>query len=164
MIPNDQIAKNVARYVRDLLDYDEQLIRFDRENTQQNDLVTNYIVVNTSSLQTVINHGESYDGDSEIMTYSSSEKRSIVLEFYGQGAYSNAESFSILNQSQKAREASRDLGLTIKNVSSVTDVKQLLGFQYGNRVHVEFIIQYCPSADVSVLRVDTVESTITVDK
>ena len=58
MIPNNPIAKNVARYVRDLLDYDEQLIKFDRENTQQNDLVTNYIVINTSSPQTVISHGE----------------------------------------------------------------------------------------------------------
>ncbi|EAA9292695.1 hypothetical protein A2I22_25385 [Salmonella enterica] len=37
--------KAVARFVRDLLDYDEQLIKFDRRNVQASDFSTGYIVV-----------------------------------------------------------------------------------------------------------------------
>lgn len=159
----NQSIISVARYVRDLLDYDENLIQFDRKNTQQSDTVTGYIVVNGSGIQNVLNHGSSYDGDAEIMEYSKSESRLITLEFYGTDAYENAELFSLLNQSQKAREVSRGLGLTIYNVSQATDVKQLLGYQYGNRVHVDFNIQYCPSVAVDVLRVDATEYDILVD-
>lgn len=148
---------NVARYVRDLLSYDENLIQFDRKNTQETNTVTSYIVVNGSSIANVLSHGASYDGNTEIIEYSASEVQSITLEFYGDNAYSNAKSFSLLSQSQKAREVSRDLELTIKNISSVTDVKQLLGYQYGNRVHVEFNIQYCPSVSVDTLRVDAAQ-------
>lgn len=156
--------KNVARYVRDLLDYDENLIQFDRSNTQESDTETSYIVVNGSSIANVLSHGATYNSNTEIMEYSASEAQAITLEFYGDNAYTNAESFGLLNQSQKAREVSRNLGLTIKNVSSATDVKQLLGYQYGNRVHVQFNIQYCPSIDVETLRVDTAQYEILVDK
>lgn len=159
----NQSIINVARYIRDLLDYDENLIQFDRKNTQQSDTVTGYIVVNGSGVQNVLSHGSSYDGDAEIMEYSKSESRLITLEFYGSDAYENAELFSLLNQSQKAKEISRGLGLTIYNVSQVTDIKQLFGYQYGNRVHVDFNIQYCPSVYVETLRVDASEFEILVD-
>lgn len=160
----NEAIKSVARYVRDLLDYDESLIKFDRRNTQQEDLVTDYIVVNSSAIQNKLSHGKSYNGDTEIMTYSSSDQQAITLEFYGDNAYQNAELFSILNDSQKAKEVSRTLGLTIYKISNVTDVRQIMGYQYGNRVHVEFNIQYCPNVAVSLLRVDTVEPEFLVDK
>lgn len=154
---------NVARYIRDLLDYDENLIQFDRKNTQQSDAVTSYIVVNGSGVDNVLAHGSSYNADSEIMEYSSSTAKPITIEFYGNDAYTNAKNFTVLNQSQKAREVSRNLGLTIKNVAQATDVKQLLGYQYGNRVHIDFNIQYCPAINVDTLRVDATQYDILVD-
>ncbi|AGH07346.1 hypothetical protein VPGG_00029 [Vibrio phage VBM1] len=159
----NQSIINVARYVRDLLDYDENLIQFDRKNTQQSDAVTGYIVVNGSGVGRAMSHGSGYDGDNEVMEYSTAIAKPITLEFYGSSAYENAELFMLLNKSQKAREISRDLGLTIYDVSQDTDVKQLLGYQYGNRIHIDFNIQYCPSVAVDVLRVDATEYDILVD-
>lgn len=156
--------KQVARFVRDLLEYNEQLIKFDRRNTQKEDLDTNYIVVNSSSPQNSLSKGATYNSDNEIMTYSSSEQQSITLEFYGKDAYTNASLFSSLSKSQKAKELSSNLDFTIYNVSNTADVRQIMGYQYGNRVHIEFNIQYCPSTNVETLRVDEVPLGILFDK
>ena len=144
----------VARYVRDLLVYDEALIKFDREDTQQNDVDTSYIVVNSSEVSTVLSTGQQYDGDVEIMNYNATLSQSFTIEFYGNLAYSNAQEFTLKTRSQKAKEILRGLKITVYNVSSVTDVKQLLGSQYGNRVHVTFNITYTPNVNVDTLRID----------
>lgn len=145
----------VARFVRDLLTYDEQLIKFDRRNVVASDFATNYIVVNGSLPQAVLARGKSYDGGSEVMTYTSAVSHAIVLEFYGDGAYANAEAFLMLSESQKANELRRKNALTIMAVSNITDVGQLLGQSHGNRVHLSFNVQYAPAHDVQTLRIDT---------
>lgn len=75
--------KAVARFVRDLLDYDEQLIKFDRRNVQASDFSTSYIVVNGSLPQSVLARGQRFNGDAEIMTYSASVSHAIVPSFTG---------------------------------------------------------------------------------
>lgn len=150
-------AVSVARFVRDLLTYNEQLIKFDRTMTQQDDLNTGYIVVNTSAQAATQSRGKSFDGEAEVMKYSATMQQSVVLEFYGDAAYTNANDFLLLSDSQAARDLKRSLGLTVHNVRQMTDVKQLLGSQYGNRVHVEFNITYTPSRDVATLRIDSTQ-------
>lgn len=150
-------AITVARFVRDLLSYNEQLIKFDRSMTQQDDLNTGYIVVNTSNLSSVQSRGRNYNGDAEEMNYNATMQQSVTLEFYGDGAYTNANDFLVLSDSQAARDLKRALGLTTYNVRQSTDVKQVLGSQYGNRVHVEFNITYTPNQSVEVLRIDSTQ-------
>lgn len=75
--------KAVARFVRDLLDYDEQLIKFDRRNVQASDFSTSYIVVNGSLPQSILARGQRFNGDTEVMTYSASVSHSIVPSFTG---------------------------------------------------------------------------------
>lgn len=152
-----QHAITVARFVRDLLAYDEKLIKFDRSMTQQDDLNTSYIVVNTSNLSSVQSRGRTYDGDAEVMNYNATVQQSVVLEFYGDDAYTNKEDFLVLSDSQAARDLKRSLGITTYNVRQSTDVKQVLGSQYGNRVHVEFNMTYTPNRDVDVLRIDSTQ-------
>lgn len=123
--------KAVARFVRDLLDYDEQLIKFDRRNVQASDFSTSYIVVNGSLPQSVLARGQRFNGDAEVMTYSASVSHAIVLEFYGDKAYVNAESFMMLSESQHANELRRTHSLTIMAVSNIIDVGQLLGQSHG---------------------------------
>ena len=147
--------KAVARFVRDLLDYDEQLIKFDRRNVQPSDFSTSYIVINGSLPQSVLARGQRFNGDAEVMTYSASVSHAIVLEFYGDEAYSNAEKFLMRSESQSANELRRALALTIMAVSNITDVGQLLGQSHGNRVHLSFNVQYAPAHDVQTLRIDT---------
>lgn len=151
----EQHVRKVAMFVRDMLDYDEALIKFDRRDTQQEDVNTSYIVVNNSQASTVLSTGQSYDGDNEIMNYNTTLSQAFTIEFYGDLAYTNSQQFTLLTRSQKAKELLRNLLITVYNVSSATDVKKLLGSQYGNRVHVDFNINYTPSTDVEVLRIDT---------
>lgn len=156
--------KAVARFVRDLLDYDEQLIKFDRRNVQASDFSTSYIVVNGALPQAVIARGQRFNGAAEVMTYSASVSHAIVLEFYGDEAYSNAENFLILSESQRANELRRAQALTIMAVSNITDVGQLLGQSHGNRVHLSFNVQYAPAHDVQTLRIDTPQFQFLEDK
>mgnify|MGYP000969780723 CR=1 FL=1 len=145
----------VARFVRDLLNYDEQLIKFDRRNVQASDFSTSYIVVNGSLPQSVLARGQRFDGAREVMTYTAAVSHAIVLEFYGDSAYTNAQAFLMLSKSQQANELHRSNALTIMAVSSITDVGQLLGQSHGNRVHLSFNVQYSPAHDVETLRIDT---------
>lgn len=154
----------VARFVRDLLGYDEQLIKFDRKNIISTDFATSYIVVNGNLPQSVLARGQRFNGVTEVMTYTAAVSHSIVLEFYGDGAYSNAEDYLMLSASQKANELRRKNGLTIMSVSNITDVGQLLGQSHGNRVHLSFNIQYAPARDVQTLRIDTPQFQFLEDK
>ncbi|EPA3161959.1 hypothetical protein ACQ26C_003508 [Yersinia enterocolitica] len=154
----------VARFVRDLLDYDEQLIKFDRRNIISSDFAASYIVVNGSLPQSVLARGQRFNGDTEVMTYTATVSHSIVLQFYGDSAYTNAESFLILSESQLANELRRKNALTIMSVSNITDVGQLLGQSHGNRVHLSFNVQYAPARDVQTLRIDTPQFQFLEDK
>lgn len=154
----------VARFVRDLLAYDEQLIKFDRKNIIATDFATSYIVVNGILPQSVLARGQRFNGATEVMTYTAAVSHSIVLEFYGDKAYSNAEDYLMLSASQKANELRRKNGLTIMSVSNITDVGQLLGQSHGNRVQLSFNIQYAPARDVQTLRIDTPQFQFLEDK
>ncbi|EPR2254944.1 phage neck terminator protein [Yersinia enterocolitica] len=154
----------VARFVRDLLDYDEQLIKFDRRNIISSDFAMSYIVVNGSLPQSVLARGQRFSSDAEVMTYTAAVSHSIVLEFYGYNAYTNAESFLMLSESQLANELRRKNALTIMSVSNITDVGQLLGQSHGNRVHLNFNVQYAPARDVQTLRIDTPQFQFLEDK
>lgn len=154
----------VARFVRDLLGYDEQLIKFDRRNIISSDFAASYIVVNGSLPQSVLARGQRFNGDTEVMTYTATVSHSIVLEFYGDSAYTNAESFLMLSESQLANELRRKNALTIMSVSNITDVGQLLGQSHGNRVHLSFNVQYAPARDVQTLRIDTPQFQFLEDK
>lgn len=154
----------VAKFVRDLLVYDEQLIKFDRTDIPEGDFSTSYIVVNGSNIANRTSSGRNYDGELEIMNYNSSFVQGIILEFYGDDAYVNSSKFELINPSQLGADLKRALGLSISYVSSSTDVKQILGNSHGNRVHLEMNINYNPSFDVATLRVDSTEFTIIEDK
>lgn len=156
--------KAVARFVRDLLDYDEQLIKFDRRNIQASDFSTSYIVVNGAMPQAVLARGQHFDGATEVMTYTAAVSHAIVLEFWGDSAHTNAEAFLMLSESQRANELRRTHALTIMAVSNITDVGLLLGQSHGNRLHLSFNVQYAPAHDVQTLRIDTPQFQFLEDK
>ncbi len=159
-----QILKNIAIFIRDLLDYDEQLIKFDRDNMPEKDFTTSYIVVNGSSIVNKTSSGSVFNGDTEVMQYDISESRQIILEFYGSDAFINSGNFSLLTQSQKAYDLKRNLYLSIGRVSKATDVAQVLGNTFGNRVHLEMNVQYNESVNVETLRIDTAQFEFLEDK
>lgn len=155
--------KEMARYIRDLLEHDEQLIKFDHIDQTQVDPQTNYIVINDSGINTTLSNSSSYDPELEIMTRNQSRNASIKLEFYGTDAQANVERFCVLNNSEKARQLKLKRDITVYTPSTALNLKSLLGNQYGNRWHLDILIEYTISAELEVLRVDTPNEQITED-
>jgi len=156
--------KVMARYVRDLLEYDSNLIRPDKKNFSQDDFGTDYIVINTSQPTKRLTKGRTYDGDKEVMNYNETSSQTFVIEFYGENAFNNVNRFTVLNDSQQARDIRYLQGLTACSVMSQTDVKQMIGSSYGNQINVEINAMISRDIDVDTLRIDTPQIEYQEDK
>jgi hypothetical protein len=145
---------NLQRFIRDLLDYDENLIERGRRNFEQADFETDYIVVDGIGAARALTRSERFDDVDEQMHYIRRFAKPCTIDFYGTGAFTNADDFVTLLGSQESKELQESLGITVGSVSSVTDVKQLTGQQYGERLQVEIVMQYNVVKTVSTLRID----------
>ncbi len=153
----------VAKFVRDLLNYDEQLIRFGRENFELTGMEESYIGLDMVSPAVRLGGGQRYDGTQEVMTYSEQWIAPVTLSFYGADAQANMNTFRLLLSSQKALELQGELSIAIFKVTSAIDIKLLTGQQYNNRIDISFNVGYFARADVDTLRIDTAEMTFLVD-
>jgi hypothetical protein len=143
----------VAKFTRDLLGVDEQLIRPGRHNFTQDEMTRQYIVIDVLSLVRV-SESESFDGDSEEVSYGDIWRGTFTLDFYGTDAYNRAKDFGRLARSQTAAELKRALGLTIYRASRAQNVAQLTGQQYGERWQVEIVVDVSEATMASTLRID----------
>lgn len=151
------VLKLVALFVRDLLSYDEQLIRIGRQNFEREEFETAYIVVDALGQTQAVARIEVYDGDAEAMAYGSVWRGSVTLDFYGPGAYNRAREFCLLARSQAAYELKTALGVVVYDPHGLTDVKALTGQQYGERVQVEMVVEHSADVVVDTLRIDTAQ-------
>lgn len=153
----------IAIYVRDLLDYDESLIKFGRYNGELDGTDTGYIVVDELA-SVPAGRTEVFDEDAESMEYGRQMVGDFTVNFYGDDAYTNAKQFQILGMSQAGYELQRDLGIAVYHPTNATDLKFLSGTQYANRYEVELKVQYRESVAVDTLRIDTAEITVLNNK
>ena len=144
-----------ALFIRDLLDYDEQLIRIGRQNYDIEAFNVGYIGVDSLGASRRLASGEQYDGTLEQMTYQQQWMAPVTISFYGSDAWSTATNFALLIQSQKALELQESLGIGVFQASGLTDVKMLTGQQYGERQEITLNVRYATSAAVDTLRIDT---------
>ena len=148
------VLKKLALFTRDVLSYDENLIRIGRQNFQRKEFEEDYIVVDGIGASTPTGRIESYDGDTEVQSIGVRSTKPCTLDFYGDNAFTNAAEFRLSLRTQLAYELQKDLGIGVYGVSTETDVKALTGQQYGNRVQLELNVQYCETIDVDTLRID----------
>jgi len=146
-----------ALFVRDLLSYDEQLIRIGRQNYDIDDFTIGYIGVDSLGAAQRLASGEKYDGIAELMSYQQQWQAPVTISFYGAEAWSTATRFALLIQSQKSRELQEILGIGIYQASGLTDVKILTGQQYGERQELTLNVRYATAADIDTLRIDTAQ-------
>ena len=144
-----------ALFIRDLLDYNEQLIRIGRKNFDIEDFTIPYIGLDSLGAARRLASGERYNGTIEQMTYQQQWQAPVTLSFYGTSAWATATRFALLIQSQKSLELQESLGLGVYQASSLTDVKMLTGQQYGERQELTINVRYATYADIDTLRIDT---------
>lgn len=155
--------KTLAIFTRDLLTYNEQLIRIGRQNFERTDLEKNYIVIDGIGAAIPLSKIETYDGTLEKLSFGSRVTKPCTLDFYGDNAYTNARTFLFMLRSQLSYEKQVTLGIGVHEVSGITDVKALTGQVYGNRVQLEINLQYCDSLTIDTLRIDTAQISIIKD-
>jgi len=158
LTPPNPLLQKVAILIRDLMQYNnEDLIKIGRQNMPQNDFKTSYIVVDQLGDRIRESSSEKFDGVNEVMTYGAVYKTEIAVEFYGDDAYSNANRLIGLLRSQASFERKQSLGIGTYQPRALTDLKQLTGQQYGNRLQTSFIVQDNGAVDVNTLRIDTAQ-------
>lgn len=150
----------IAKLVRDLLNYDEQLIRIGRHGESREDFETAYIVVDALAPAAPVGNMETYDGTAEELKLGSMWRGSVTLDFYGDSAYTRARDFSLLAKSQTAYELKRTLGINAYYASGPTDLKALTGQQYGERVQIEMVVEISADVTIDTLRIDTAQTEI----
>lgn len=155
--------KQLALFTRDLLTYNEQLIRVGRQNFKREDLEASYIVIDGLGAATPLSRLETFDGTLEKLSFGARVSKPCTLDFYGDNAYTNAKAFTLMLRSQLSYELQTTLGIGVYDVSSITDVKALTGQVYGNRVQLEINLQYCEALTIDTLRIDTAQISIIKD-
>jgi len=150
----------VAKLVRDLLGYNEQLIRIGRHGKSREDFETAYIVIDTLAPAALVGNMETYDGTAEQLKLGSMWRGSVTLDFYGDSAYTRARDFSLLAKSQAAYDLKRTLGINAYHASGPTDLKALTGQQYGERVQIEMVVEISADVTIDTLRVDIAQTEI----
>ena len=144
-----------ALFIRDLLTYDEQLIRIGRQNYDITDFTIGYIGVDSIGPARRLASGEKYDGTLEVMQYQQQWIAPVTVSFYGDEAWSTAANFALLIQSQKSLELQESLEIGVFQAIGLTDVKMLTGQQYGERQELTLNVRYATTANVDTLRIDT---------
>jgi len=149
------VTARVARVVRDLLGYDEQLIRLGRENYNRSDYDAGLIVVDATTPSTRAGNLESFDGDAEELSIGEIVTGDVTLDFYGDGAYSRAREVELRLRSQDAYDLAKANAVHIQPPRTLTDVKALTGGDYSDRWQLEMAVQYSPGIVIDTRRLES---------
>lgn len=150
----EPILIQLQRYVRDLLGHPEQYVKVGRQNFNRQDFELPYIVVDSLSGDIPLASSESYDGDTEKMRYTELVSRAFTFDFYGPTAATLCSTFRLLARGHNSGDLQQELGITVYHPGAATNVKQLTGQQYGERMQLECQVHYSPSVIVDILRID----------
>jgi len=107
---------------------------------------------------------ETYDGDTEVLSLGGIWKGPVTLDFYGANTYNRAIDFSLRLRSQAGLELKEALGVTVYHPTGPTDLKQLTGQQYGERVQIEMQVEISIDVDIDTLYIDTAQTEIRTEK
>lgn len=150
----DPLYIGLMRFARDLLGHPEEFIKAGRQNFDRQHFELPFIVVDSLAADVPLSSSESFDGETEQMTYSEQVSRPITFDFYGPDAAVTSQRFRLLCRSQASSELQDKLGITVYHPSGITDVKALTGQQYGERKQLQCQVHYSPSVIVDILRID----------
>ena len=158
--------KQLGRFTRDLLEYDEQLIKFGRDGFVRESFDKGFIAIDSIGPAIRIGRGNRFNGETETHTITARIQAPCTLNFYGttdpkcESAYDRAARFMLMIQSQRSFDLQYQFNISVYLASSITDVKALTGQQYGENFEIAVNIQYNESVDLSVKRIDTAQVAI----
>ena len=152
----------VANFTKALMNDINLIIILGRENFENVDFIKDLILIDSLTAAKNISATDSYNGTSEIQTFTTYFNQLFTLDFYGDNAYINANKFVALLRSEKANWYLKDYNLSMLNANSIIDLKDLLGTDYTNRYQVEVSVNYFVNVDITTLKIDTINYEITL--
>lgn len=150
----EPILIQLQRYVRDLLTHPEQYVKAGRQNFNRQEFEQPYIVVDSLSGDVPLASSKKYDDVAEQMEYAELVSRSFTFDFYGPTAATLCSRFRLLARGELSSDLQQDMKITVFHPGAATNVKQLTGQQYGERMQLECQVHYSPSLIVDILRID----------
>jgi hypothetical protein len=153
----------LARFLRDLIDHPEDLIKIGRNEEDRIDFAEDYIVIDSLAPATSTHTSESYNGIGEELTYSAHMRQIVTIEFFGNNASANSVRFLLMLKSDLACDLQVANGITVHHITQTIDLKALTGQQYGNRIQSELVLFYTESLTTPVLRIDEAQFTFLKD-
>lgn len=150
------IRKVLSRFTRDLLSYNEQLIRVGRRNFERKDFDLDYIVIDESEGDK-ISHAETFDSSNDQIKYTDNYRSPMTLDFYGLNGRSNAYSWVSQLSTQRSTELQKTYGITVLSPSRVINVGALTGTDYGNRYQVNLNVWHNEEYQEETLSIDTAQ-------
>lgn len=145
----------LAKFTRDLLSVDEQLVRVGRLNFERDDFDDTLIAIDSIGPATRLASSQSFDGAAELMSYSDTHSLPVTINFFGDTAYTLSAAFRLSLRSQPSIELQRLYEVTVFQPSTVTDLKHLAGSGYTDRVELTLNIHVVDTIDIDTLRIDT---------
>lgn len=152
----------VADFTKALMNDEDLIIILGRENFENVDFTQDIILIDSLTVARNISATDSYNGTSEIQTFTTYFNQLFTLDFYGDNAYVNANKFIALLRSEKANWYLKDYNLSMMNANSIIDLKDLLGTDYTNRYQVEVSVNYFVNVNIDTLRIDTINYEISL--
>ena len=152
----------VANFTKALMNDINLNIILGRENFENVDFTKDLILIDSLTVAKNISATDSYNGTSEIQTFTTYFNQLFTLDFYGDNAYTNANKFVALLRSEKANWYLKEYNLSMLNANSIIDLKDLLGTDYTNRYQIEVSVNYFVNVDISTLKIDTINYEITL--
>lgn len=146
----------VADFTKALMNDNNLIIILGHENFENVDFTQDIILIDSLTVAKNISAMDSYNGTSEIQTFTTYFNQLFTLDFYGDNAYTNANKFVALLRSEKANWYLKDYSLSMLNANSIIDLKELLGTDYTNRYQVEVSVNYFVNVDIGTLKIDTI--------
>lgn len=157
------ILIELAKYVTELLSYDETKVIVGRENAVQKTFEENYILVDSLSPAKILTSLKSYDDAKEILTITNILKGTFTLELYGKDAYMNTYKFLAMQNSQFAKDLEKKYQIMVGKGENINNIKQQAGGRYYNRYEIEITIQYNEILQIDALRIEEIPRTFLIN-
>lgn len=124
--------------------------RLDFERVSRN---KNYTVVDNLSTK-FLSNSEFFDAEQEKMAYQTLTSAVITIDCYGDDAFNNAQSVVLIQQSENSTNILQKLGITVKRVSGVENLKFVDRSETTNRYQVTLEMLYTNERVLDTKRID----------
>jgi len=145
---SNKVLTQTAIFVRNLLVISETQIKIGRVNWDIADMTTSYIAIDTVSPATRVSLGDHFDSDNDNEIYYEEWQTPIIISFYGDDAYTNANKFRLSLRSENSRVLQESLSLAVYAATSLIDIKNLTGTKFNNRLDLSLNVNYTTQLSV----------------